>query len=170
MNAKLEPRKDPKVMAIEAKLKDRISMNMDKQPLSEAVTFLTNYTGLNIVLDPKALADEGLSSSSPVSLVVNQVKLKTALKLMLQPLGLTYKLEDDVILITSPLATQAQTITQTYYVGDLVMPPDHGPQNLLPHAIVYPGAECRITTPTPASAPNPGVYGPSRPPISATAI
>ena len=40
MNAKLEPRKDPKVMAIEAKLKDRISMNMDKQPLSEAVTFL----------------------------------------------------------------------------------------------------------------------------------
>ena len=61
MNAKLEPRKDPKVMAIEAKLKDRISMNMDKQPLSEAVTFLTNYTGLNIVLDPKALADEGLS-------------------------------------------------------------------------------------------------------------
>ena len=47
-------------------------MNMDKQPLSEAVTFLPNYTGLNIVLDPKALADEGLSSASPVSLVVNQ--------------------------------------------------------------------------------------------------
>ena len=45
MNAKLEPRKDPKVMAIEAKLKDRISINMDKQPLSEAVTFLPNYTG-----------------------------------------------------------------------------------------------------------------------------
>ena len=62
MNAKLEPRKDPKVMAIEAKLKDRISINMDKQPLSEAVTFLQNYTGLNVVLDPKALADEGLSS------------------------------------------------------------------------------------------------------------
>ena len=54
---------------------------------------------------------------------------------MLQPLGLTYKLEDDVILITSPQATQAQTITQTYYVGDLVMPPDHGPQNLLPDKI-----------------------------------
>ena len=36
MNARLEPRKDPKVLAIEAKLKDRISINMDKQPLSEA--------------------------------------------------------------------------------------------------------------------------------------
>ncbi len=57
--------------------------------LSEAITFLQNYTGLNIVLDPKALADEGLTSASPVSLVVNQIQLKTALKLMLRPLGLT---------------------------------------------------------------------------------
>ena len=39
---------------------------MDKQPLSEAITFLQNYTGLNIVLDPKALSDEGLTSAAPV--------------------------------------------------------------------------------------------------------
>jgi len=151
MNKLLEPKKDPKVLAIEAKLKDRISMNMDKQPLSEAVTFLQNYTGLNVVLDPKALADEGLSSASPVTLVVNQIPLKTALKLMLRPLGLTYKVDDgEVILITSPQAMQAQTITQTYYVGDLVMPPDHAPQNLLPHAIFYPEQN-------PSSDPNAGV-------------
>ena len=162
MNAKLEPRKDPKVLAIEAKLKDRISMNMDKQPLSEAVTFLQNYTGLNVVLDSKALADEGLSSASPVSLVVNQVKLRTALKLMLQPLGLTYKLEDDVVLITSPLATQAQTITQTYYVGDLVMPPDHGPQNLLPHAAGYPEQGSQNDA-NPGTGPSQGVFGSSDP-------
>ena len=36
---------------------------MDKQPLGEAITFLQNYTGLNIVLDPKALSDEGLTSA-----------------------------------------------------------------------------------------------------------
>ena len=58
-----------------------------------AVTFLQNYTGLNVVLDPKALADEGLSQSSPVSLVTNDTQLKTVFKLMLRPLGLTYKLE-----------------------------------------------------------------------------
>ncbi len=69
MNAKLEPKKDPQVLAIESKLKDRVSINMDKQPLTEAITFLQNYTGLNIVLDPKALGEEGLTSSSPVSLV-----------------------------------------------------------------------------------------------------
>ena len=77
MNAKLEPKKDPKVLTIESKLRENVSMNMDKQPLSEAITFLTNYTGLNIVLDPKALSEEGLTSASPVSLVVNSIQLKS---------------------------------------------------------------------------------------------
>jgi type II secretory pathway component GspD/PulD (secretin) len=122
MNRKLEVKKDPKVLAIEAKLKDPISLNVDKQPLSEAIAFLQNYTGLNVVLDPKALSDEGLTSAAPVSLTVNNVQLKTALKLLLRPLGLTYKVEDEVLLITSPQASTAQMYPQTYYVGDLIMP------------------------------------------------
>ena len=128
MNARLEVKKDPKVLAIEAKLKDTISLNVDKQPLSEAITFLQNYTGLNIVLDPKALNDEGLTSAAPVSLTVNNVQLKTALKLLLRPLGLTYRVEDEVLLITSPGST-AQMYPQTYYVGDLIMPANKGQPN-----------------------------------------
>ncbi len=60
---------------------------MDKQPLSEAITFLQNYTGLNIVLDPKALGEEGLTSSSPVTLQVNGVLLKSVRKLFAQAAG-----------------------------------------------------------------------------------
>ncbi len=143
MNAMLEPKKDPHVLAIEAKLKDRVSINMDKQPLSEAITFLQNYTGLNIVLDPKALGEEGLTSSSPVSLQVNNVPLKGVLKLLLKPLGLTYKLEDEVILVTSPQADQSQTYPKTYYVGDLVIPPDRGGDARLPHAVLAPDPQQR---------------------------
>ena len=128
MNARLEVKKDPKVLAIEAKLKDTISLNVDKQPLSEAITFLQNYTGLNVVLDPKALNDEGLTSAAPVSLTVNNVQLKTALKLLLRPLGLTYRVEDEVLLITSPGST-AQMYPHTYYVGDLIMPANKGQSN-----------------------------------------
>ena len=128
MNARLEVKKDPKVLAIEAKLKDTISLNVEKQPLSEAITFLQNYTGLNIVLDPKALNDEGLTSAAPVSLTVNNVQLKTALKLLLRPLGLTYRVEDEVLLITSPGST-AQMYPHTYYVGDLIMPANKGQPN-----------------------------------------
>ena len=63
MNARLQPRKDPKVLAIEAKLRESISINVDKQSLSEAVKFIQDYTGLNIVIDPKGVSDEGLTSA-----------------------------------------------------------------------------------------------------------
>src|SRR5205823_4818253 len=49
-----------------------------------------------------------------------------ALKLMLKPLGLTYTVQDEVLLITSPQANLGSTITRTYPVADLVIPPRHG--------------------------------------------
>ena len=101
------------MLAIESKLKDPITLNMDKQPLREAITFLQNYTGLNIVLDPKALSDEGITTASPVSLTVNNVQLKTALKLLLRPLGLTYRVEDEVLLITSPAGQLCPDVPKT---------------------------------------------------------
>ncbi len=73
MNAKLEIKKDPQVLAIEAKLKDRVSINMEKQPLSEAITFLQSYTGAEHRARPQGgTGEEGLTSSSPVTLQVNR--------------------------------------------------------------------------------------------------
>src|SRR5207248_10173066 len=118
-----------------------------KQPLSEAMTFLSNYTALNIVVDPKGLGDEGLSNAAPVSLMVNNVSIKTALKLMLRPLGLTYKVEDEVVLITSPQATAAETITRPYYVADLMMPPNKGGQNRLPPDAMNPEPQGELKGP-----------------------
>ncbi len=81
----LEPKRDPKTLAIEAKLKDPVSLNMSGQPLAEAVGFLSNYTGINIILDPKALAEADITTSTPVNLVTTTpISLKSALKLILQ--------------------------------------------------------------------------------------
>ena len=87
MNAMLEPKKAPQTLAIESKLNDPVSLNMDKQPLQEAIDFLRNYTGMNIVLDPKALNDENITSATPVTLAANNIRLRTALKLLAQPAG-----------------------------------------------------------------------------------
>jgi type II secretory pathway component GspD/PulD (secretin)/tetratricopeptide (TPR) repeat protein len=123
MNAKLEVKKDPKVLEIESKLKSPVTLNMDKQPLQEAISFLSNYTGMNIVLDHKALADVNLTSSSPVDIHVTNIRMESALKLILQPLGLTYKVENEVLVITNPQLSLSSTYPKTYYVGDLMMPP-----------------------------------------------
>ncbi len=123
-NAQPEAKKDGHVPAIDSKLDERISFNIYEQPLSGAVGFLQSHTGLNIVLDPKALAEVGLTSASPVTLSMKQVKLRTALKLLLKPLGLSYRLEDEVILITGPEAAGAKApYPKTYYVGDLLIKP-----------------------------------------------
>lgn len=120
--ARLEPRKDARTLAIEKKMTEDVTVNFDKQPLSEAVSFLENYTGLNIEIDPKALAEEGFTPDTAVDLSVNKIKLRKALELMLRPLNLTYVIDDEVILITSPQSGAAKTYSKVYYVGDLVKP------------------------------------------------
>jgi len=131
--ARLEVKRPPSTLAVEKKLNDNVTLNMKGQTIEEAVTFLQNYTGLTVVLDPKALQEEGLSKESKVDLV-GTMKLKTALKFMLRPLGLTFKVEDDVLLITSPQATRDMTYVKTYSVADLVIGPDRNPAAALKEA------------------------------------
>lgn len=120
--ARLEPRKDARTLAIEKKMTEDVTLNFDNQPISEAVSFLENYTGLNIEIDPKALAEEGFTPDTKVSLSLNKVKLRTALGHLLRPLNLTYIIDDEVVLITSPQSGAAKVYSKVYYVGDLVKP------------------------------------------------
>ena len=129
LNKRLEPQASVAVMAIEAKLSEPVTLNMKDQTLDEAMAFLRNYTGLNVVLDPKALLDEGLSRESKVSLTVNGMKLKNALKLLLSPLGLTYDIRYEALVITSPQANRESTIMKTYPVADLVVGPNRGTES-----------------------------------------
>jgi RNA polymerase sigma factor (sigma-70 family) len=131
---RLETKKDPHVVAIEARLKEKVSVAFDKKPLGEAIAFLQNCSGVNIVLDPKALREEGLTPSSPVSVTANQVPIRSVLKQMLRPLCLTYTIVNEVVLITNPhadgldgrlvgsapLNDGTERYPKTYYVGDLV--------------------------------------------------
>ncbi|MEO6809983.1 MAG: type II secretory pathway, component PulD, partial [Isosphaeraceae bacterium] len=126
---RLRPKRDPKELAILAKLDEPITLNIVKQPLSEAVDFLRNYSGLNVVLDPAALAEEGLTEASPVTLVVTDMKTKYALKLLLAPLHLTYRVDNEALLLTNQSASRSTLIVESYGVADLVVPvrPPTGP-------------------------------------------
>jgi len=115
--------KDPKAQEIERKLNEPVDVNFNKQSLEEALGYLRSYTGLNIVLDPKGLADEQVTAATPVDMTLGKVKLKTVLKLMLAPLGLTYKVVDDVVLITSPQSNRTDLVTRAYDVADLIISP-----------------------------------------------
>ncbi|WP_169976121.1 type II secretory pathway, component PulD [Tautonia rosea] len=122
------PYKEPETIEVEKKLNEPISINMPNGTIGEAVGFLRNYTGLNIVVDNVALQDEALTESTQINnLVLTNTKIKTVLSLMLEPLGLSYKIEDGVLVITTP-QSKSRSFARVYQVADLVVAPPRNPK------------------------------------------
>ena len=97
------PTPDDLSRKMEAKLNQLLTLHITEQPLAEVVIpHLQELTGLNIILDPKAMAENGLTRETPVSFTAEKLKLSQALIYLLRPIGLTYRVEDDVLLITTP--------------------------------------------------------------------
>jgi type II secretory pathway component GspD/PulD (secretin) len=120
---RLAPKKSARVLEIESVLNKPVTLpNSDQMTLGEAIKYLSEYSGINIVPDAAALAEEGLTLNSPVNITaVNNVKLKSVLKYMLSPLRLSYVVEDEVLLITSPQANKSRMYPVVYSVADLVI-------------------------------------------------
>jgi len=51
----------------------------------------------HIYVDDSALAEEGVSLDRPITMQLDQIALKSALKLLLDKVSLTYVVEDDVL-------------------------------------------------------------------------
>ncbi len=62
-----------------------------------------------------------MQSSTPVTINVDGIKLKSALNLMLEPLRLGYLIQNDVLNVTSQLKRQGELVPVTYPVQDLVI-------------------------------------------------
>ena len=95
------------------------SVDWNDLSLEEALNALQSNHGLQIWLDKAALNDEEIDLHESVTLVVNNVPLKKVLQLVLEPLGLTYAIEDDVMKVTTQSKQDERVSTRVYPVGDL---------------------------------------------------
>lgn len=109
-------------MKVYHSLKNPISLHFDNAPITEVMEFIANTQGINIVVDDAGLAEEGITSSTPVSIAVDGIQLRSALNLLLKPLNLHYTIEDEVLQITSRLRQQGDLNVKVYQVADLVVP------------------------------------------------
>jgi hypothetical protein len=91
-------------------------------PLEDAITFLKEYHNINIYIDRATLADEGVAIDQPVTLKLAGVTLRSVLKLLLEPVQLTYVIEDEVMKITTSAKAGEKLVTRVYPVADLVIP------------------------------------------------
>ena len=116
-------RKTERDLEIERKLKTPVSLKFRNRPLLEVLEQLAKLTDINIHPDPKGLEEEGVSSDTPITIDLSQdVSLKSALHLILEPLHLSYVIKNEVLMITSEQLRDGEVYTVTYSVADLVIP------------------------------------------------
>jgi len=94
-----------------------------KKPLRAVMDELSRQMQINIMIDDQAIMDanSGTASDIPVELNANfQVKLRSALNMMLGQVGLAYTVRNEALYITTPKRARAELKYKAYYVGDLV--------------------------------------------------
>ncbi|BBM81728.1 tetratricopeptide repeat protein [Candidatus Uabimicrobium amorphum] len=112
----------------EASLQDReihnrlhsevLSVDFSDTPLGDAVDFLRVTTGLNILID--AAVYQEFPEELKFDLNVKRVKLKNLLSLIASSVGLHYKVEKGIVVISTRDRVVAKDTTRVYYVEDLM--------------------------------------------------
>lgn len=112
----------PAERKIEQTLAEPTQLEFIETPLTDVVDFLMDYHDIQIQLDEKALADAGIEKRTPITANLKGLSLRSALNLILRQQDLTFSVRDEVLLITTPEASQGRLITRVYPVGDLLGP------------------------------------------------
>jgi len=114
--------RSPAETRIQSALNDETETGFIDTPLSDAIEFFGDLHRISIIFDNAALLEEGIDTAEPITLDISGIKLRSALKIMLEPLQLTYIIEDEVMKITTENRAIEKLSTRVYPVGDLVIP------------------------------------------------
>jgi len=115
--------KSEREIEIQKKLRTPVSLQFTNAPLSQVMSYLAKLADVNLHLDPTGLAEEGVTTDTPVTInLPSEIMLKSALNLILDPLHLSYVIKDEVLKVTSEQMRDVQVYTRSYPVGDLVIP------------------------------------------------
>ena len=119
----------PNEKRIQKALTESTEVAFNENPLEDALKYLEDLHHIEIWVDTQALQDEGTGSDIMITLEMTGITLRSALRLMLEPHGLTYLIEDEVMKITTKTKADEKMSTRVYPVADLVipiMPPQSG--------------------------------------------
>lgn len=115
------------VQKIEAELEKPTEMDFQDQPLTDVVSFLSDFHNIPITIDVATLTEAKIKTDIPITRTLTGVKLESALNLILTPLKLDYVIDNDVMMITT--AKQAEATTEAL-VYDLSRIPNIEPKAL----------------------------------------
>ena len=88
-------------MQIEQAFQEATEISFTENPLPETLRYLRDLHHIEFWVDQATLAEDGIALDTPMSLVVSGIKLRSALQLMLEPLGLDFVVRNEVVTITT---------------------------------------------------------------------
>jgi hypothetical protein len=109
---------------IEKALRSPTRMEFQDTPLNEVVAYLTRLHGVSIKLDRRAMDEASIATDQPVTIDLGGASLEAALDLMLGDLGLTWTIDCEVLVITTPEALDGRAITRVYRVPESLTTPE----------------------------------------------
>ena len=103
-------------------LLSRNGLVLKEAPLSDLVTFVCREYGIDARLDIAALDDLGLSSADTITVDLHNMTLRSALRIVLRQLDLTYIIEEGHLLITSEDEALTRLKVVVYPTGEIILP------------------------------------------------
>ncbi|MDR2704383.1 MAG: hypothetical protein LBC02_01265 [Planctomycetaceae bacterium] len=105
------------------KLETPVSINFDRpMPLQEVLKILSGQTGVDIIIDWAALRDVDVPSDHLITVqLMKEIKFRSVLNVILEPLHLSYVVKNEMLNITSAAKAKGELYLRTYYIGDLIM-------------------------------------------------
>jgi type II secretory pathway component GspD/PulD (secretin) len=112
---------DPRKQEVVSKLNTmRVTVNFENTTLEEAIGFLRDFSGLNIVVDAEVYKTQS-EDQLKVTLKVKDLLLKSILKLMLNSRELTAMYKEGVLLVVPKGKIDKSVTLQLYDVRDLLV-------------------------------------------------
>ncbi len=105
---------------IQKALEKIVSVEFQKVRFEQAMNQFADAAGVNIWIDDPALKEEGVSRHDRVSFSTKGLTLHQALREILEPLGLDYVIRNEVLKLTTRIATEEMLENRYYEVGDLL--------------------------------------------------
>lgn len=102
----LKERADPRDISTRSALNENTELDFAEQPLSDIIDYLKQRHDVEIQLNNKALFDAGVGSDAPITRVIKGIPLRSALKMMLDDLDLTYVVQNGTLMITTTKEAQ----------------------------------------------------------------
>ena len=106
---------------IHEELSKPINVHFDEAKLEVVLRHIAVERGINMVLDEAGMKETGVTPDTLVTMNVDGIHLKSALKLLLLPNALDFKVEDEVIKISSKQRVEGELTTRMYDVADRVV-------------------------------------------------